>query len=112
MSNVWEADDLDRDPPQWTLNGHMLLWSDGSPAHTEMEPFRSVDDGWEADLRISRSVREGTRWLPLKMKFPSSVRKQWDVQDKPQRHRALQALAIYVRLTEWYQEDLGVLELK
>jgi len=27
-------------------------------------------------------------------------------------HRALQALAIYVRLTEWYQADLGVLELK
>ena len=81
----------------------MLLWSDGSPAHTEMEPFRVVDDGWEADLRISRSVRDGTRWLPLLMKFPASVRTQWDAQGKPQRHRALQALAIYVRLTEWYQ---------
>lgn len=111
MSNVWEADAAP-DPPHWTLNGHMLLWSDGSPAHTEMEPFHSVDDGWEADLRISRSVREGTRWLPLKMKFPLTVRKQWDTQGKSQRHRALQALAIYVRLTEWYQEDLGVLELK
>ena len=111
MSNVWGADAVP-DPPQWTLNGHMLLWSDGSPAHTEMERFRSVDDGWEADLRISRSVREGTRWLPLKMKFPLSVRQQWDAQGKSQRHRALQALAIYVRLTEWYQEDLGVLELR
>jgi hypothetical protein len=90
----------------------MLLWSDGSPAHTEMEPFHSVDDGWEANLKISRSVREGTRWLPLKMKFPLSVRQQWDAQAKSQRHRALQALAIYVRLTEWYQEDLGVLELR
>lgn len=111
MSNVWEADEVP-DPPDWTLNGHMLLWSDGSPAHTEMEPFRSVANGWEADLRISRSVREGTRWLPLKMKFPLSVCKQWDAQGKSQRHRALQALAIYVRLTEWYQENLGVLELK
>ena len=111
MSNVWEADAAPAAPP-WTLNGHMLLWSDGSPAHTEMEPFHSVDDGWEANLRISRSVREGTRWLPLTMKFPLSVRKQWDEQGKSQRHRALQALAIYVRLTEWYQEDLGVLELK
>ena len=99
MSNIWEADAVPA--PQWTLNGHMLLWSDGSPAHTEMEPFRNVDDGWEANLRISRSVREGTRWLPLKMKFPLSVRKQWDEQGKSQRHRALQALAIYVRLTEW-----------
>ena len=77
-----------------------------------MEPFRSVDDGWEADLTISRSVREGTRWLPLVMKFPAGVRKQWDAQGTSQRARALQSLAIYVRLTEWYDEDLGVLELK
>jgi len=112
MSNVWQADDADREPPQWSLNGHMLLWSDGSPAHAEMEHFHGVDEGWEADLKISRSVREGTRWLPLKMKFPASVRKQWDAQGTSQRARALQALAIYLRLTEWYQEDLGVLELK
>lgn len=112
MSNVWESDEAERDPPEWSLNGHMLLWSDGSPAHTAMEPFRSADDGWEADLKISRSVREGTRWLPLLLKFPLSVRKQWDAQGTSQRARALQALAIYVRLTEWYEEDLGVLELK
>ena len=90
----------------------MLLWGDGSPAHTQMEPFRSVDDLWEVDLTISRSVREGTRWLPLVMKFPAGVRKQWDAQGTSQRARALQSLAIYVRLTEWYDEDLGVLELK
>ena len=111
MSSVWEADETERDAPDWTLNGHMLLWSDGSPAHTEMEPFRRVADGWDADLRLSRSVREGTKWLPLKMKFPLPVRKQWDTQGTSQRARALQALAIYVRLTEWYQDDLGVLEL-
>ena len=28
------------------------------------------------------------------------------------RARALQALAIYVRLTEWYDDDMGVFELK
>ncbi len=89
MSNVWEADDAEREAPEWTLNGHMLLWSDGSPAHAEMEPFRRVNDGWEADLKMSRSVREGTRWLPLLVKFPASVRKQWDAQGKSQRHRAL-----------------------
>lgn len=112
MSNIWESDEVDREPPAWSLNGHMLLWSDGSPAHVEMEPFRGVADGWEADFRISRSVREGTRWLPLRMRFPASVRKQWDTQGRSQRARALQALAIYVRLTEWYEDDLGVLELK
>ena len=110
MSNVWEADEVR--PPDWSLNGHMLLWSDGSPAHTEMEPFRSVDDGWEAHLKISRSVREGTKWLPLLIKFPAGVRKQWDLQGTSQRARALQSLAVYVRLTEWYEDDLGVLELK
>ncbi len=112
MSNVWEADEIERGAPDWTLNGHMLLWSDGSPAHVEMEPFRRADDGWQADLKISRSVREGTKWLPLKMQFPLRVRKQWDAQRTSQRARALQALAIYVRLTEWYHDDLGLLELK
>ena len=46
------------------------------------------------------------------MQFPLRVRKQWDAQGTSQRARALQALAIYVRLTEWYQDDLGVLELR
>ena len=46
------------------------------------------------------------------MKLPPGVRKQWDAQGTSQRARALQALAIYVRLTEWYEDDLGVLELK
>lgn len=112
MSNVWKADEVMRDPPGWSLTGHMLLWSDGSPAHVQMEPFKAAADGWEAVLKVSRSVREGTRWLPLRMKFPVAVRKQWEQQGTSTRARALQALAIYVRLTEWYQDDLGVLELK
>jgi hypothetical protein len=31
---------------------------------------------------------------------------------KSARARALQVLASYLRLTEWYEEDLGLLELK
>ena len=112
MSHVWEADEVMRDPPGWSLTGHMLLWSDGSPAHVQMEPFKAAADGWEAPITISRSVRDGTRWLPLKMTMSRDVRRQWDAHGTSARARALQALAIYVRLTEWYEDDLGVLELK
>lgn len=111
MGNVW-ADDTTREPPQWLLTGHMLLWSDGSPAHVDMEPFKASDDGWAAQLMISRSALEGTRWLMLRMTMSPEVRKQWEAEGKSPRARALQALAIYVRLTEWYDDDLGVLELK
>ena len=109
MSNVW-ADD-EREPPDWLLTGHMLLWSDGSPAHVDMAPFRATDDGWESHLMISRSTLQGTRWLTLRMTLTPAVRKAWESQGTSARARALQALAIYVRLTEWYNDDMGVLEL-
>ena len=111
MRNVW-ADETEREPPQWLLTGHMLLWSDGSPAHVDMEHFRAIEDGWEAQLMISRSTLEGTRWLTLRMTLARDVHREWESQGASPRHRALQALAIYVRLTEWYQDDMGVLELR
>ena len=111
MSNVW-ADQTMQEPPQWLLTGHMLLWHDGSPAHVDMEPFRATDDGWEARLMISRSTLEGTRWLTLRMTIAPEVRRRWELEGTSARARALQALAIYLRLTEWYQDDMGVLELK
>lgn len=109
---VWEADAVTWDPPEWLLTGHMLLWNDGSPAHVDMEPFKSRGDGWEAQLMISRSALEGTRWLTLRMHLAADVRKAWESEGKSARARALQELAIYLRLTEWYNEDLGLLELK
>jgi hypothetical protein len=110
---VWDqsADELP-DPPDWSLTGHMLLWSDGSPAHVQMESFVVAGNGWDAALTISRSARDATRWLPLVMRLPAEVRKQWDAQGTSSRARALQSLANYLRLTEWYDDDLGVLELK
>ena len=111
MSNVWAADD-GKTAPDWLLTGHMLLWSDGSPAHVDMEPFRPTDDGWECDLMVSRSAMQGTRWLTLRMQLPREVRDQWEAQGKRPRAQALQALAIYLKLTEWYEDDLGVLELR
>lgn len=111
MRHVW-ADDTECEPPQWLLTGDMLLWSDGSPAHVEMQPFRPADDGWEAQLTISRSTLEGTRWLALRMTLSRDVRRDWESQGTPPRVRAMQSLAIYIRLTEWYQDDLGMLELK
>lgn len=110
MSNVWQADD--EKAPDWLLTGHMLLWSDGSPAHVDMEPFKATDDGWEARLMVSRSALQGTRWLTVRMQLPRDVRGQWEAEGKRPRAQALQALAIYLRLTEWYEDDLGVLELR
>jgi hypothetical protein len=100
------------DPPVWLLTGHMLLWNDGSPAHVDMLPFKAVDNGWEADLMISRSALEGTRWLTMRMRLAPGVRKDWESHGTSARARALQSLAIYLRLTEWYEDDLGVLELR
>jgi hypothetical protein len=111
MSNVWAADD-GKAAPEWLLTGHMLLWSDGSPAHIDMEPFRATDDGWEARLMVSRSAMQGTRWLTMRMKLTREVRADWDAHGTSARARALQELAIYLKLTEWYEDDLGVLELK
>ena len=110
MSNVWEADYST--PPEWLLTGHMVLWSDGSPAHVDMQPFKATDDGWESHLMISRSTLQGTRWLTLRMTLTPQVRREWESQGTSARARALQALAIYVRLTEWYGDDMGVFELK
>ena len=111
MSNVWAADD-EKAPPEWLLTGHMLLWSDGSPAHVDMERFTATEQGWEARLMVSRSALHGTKWLTLRMVLPREVREQWESQGKRSRAQALQALAIYLRLTEWYEDDLGVLELR
>jgi hypothetical protein len=100
------------EPPDWLLTGHMLLWDDGSPAHVDMEPFKLVAGGWEAHLMISRSAMQGTRWLTLRMRLTPEVRKDWEAQGTSARARALQSLAIYLRLTEWYGDDLGVLDLQ
>jgi hypothetical protein len=100
------------DPPEWLLTGHMLLWNDGSPAHVDMLPFTPADNGWEAPLMVSRSALEGTRWLTLRMRLTREVRMQWESQGTSARARALQSLATYLRLTEWYEDDLGLLELR
>jgi hypothetical protein len=110
---VWDGDETPRPaPPTWLLTGHMLLWGDGSPAHVDMEPFTATDEGWEARLMVSRSTLGGTRWLTLRMTITLEARAQWDAQRTSARARALQLLANYIRLTEWYGDDLGVLELK
>ena len=110
MTNVWHADEVA--PPGWLLTGHMLLWSDGSPAHVDMEPFRVTDDGWEARLMVSRSAMHHTRWLTMRMKLSRDVRSDWEAHGTSARARALQELAIYLKLTEWYEDDLGLLELR
>ncbi len=66
------------DPPVWLFTGHMLLWSDGSPAHVDMAPFQSIDGGWEAQLMVSRSALQGTRWLTMRMQLTPGVRKDWE----------------------------------
>jgi hypothetical protein len=110
---VWDDSvEMKSDPPTWLLTGHMLLWNDGSPAHVDMGPFRPVEGGWEAALMISRSAMQGTRWLTMRMRLASGVRKEWEAQGKPERVRALQELANYLRLTEWYEDDIGLLELR
>jgi hypothetical protein len=89
----------------------MLLWSDGSPAHVDMEPFKDTDGGWEAQLMISRSARDRTRWLTLRMVLSREVRREWEAQGTSARARGLQQLSNYLRLREWYDDDLGVLDL-
>ena len=95
MSNVWEADDSS--PPQWLLTGHMVLWSDGSPAHVDMQPFKATDDGWESHLMISRSTLQGTRWLTLRMTLTPQVRKEWDPQKNGGLSTPLSESAMLVR---------------
>ena len=110
---VWDSEvSRHLEPPDWLFTGHMLLWGDGSPAHVDMEPFKPVDGGWEAKLMISRSALQGTRWLTMRMRISPDVRKEWESHGKSARARALQLLANYLRLTEWYEDDIGVLDLK
>lgn len=110
---VWDNESpTKQDPPAWLLTGHMLLWNDGSPAHIDMEHFKETQDGWEANLMISRSAMQGTRWLTMKMRMSQQVRAEWEADGRSARHRALQLLANYLRLTEWYEDDLGLLELR
>ena len=109
---VWESDASAPEPPAWLLTGHMLLWGDGSPAHVDMLPFRAMDEGWVAELMVSRSTLDGTRWLTLRMSMSEAVRAEWESHGRSSRTRALQVLANYLRLTEWYEDDLGVLELR
>lgn len=110
---IWDEEaQLLREPPAWSLTGHLLLWSDGSPAHVHQGPFELKGGGWESECRVSRSEAAGTRWLKLVIRMEAAVRAHWDDLGTSQRARALQALATYVRLREWYDEDLGVLYLK
>ena len=110
---IWDLEsELTREPPPWSLTGRMLLWSDGSPAHVQQEPFELNDRGWEARARVSRSTRGGSKWLDLIIRMDAEVRVQWDAQDTNQAERALQSLANYLRLREWYDHDLGVLSLE
>jgi hypothetical protein len=109
---VWDSEAKQWDPPTWMLTGHMLLWSDGSPAHVDMEHFKEAPDGWEANLMVSRSALQGTRWLTMRMRLTREVRTAWESDGRSVRLRALQVLANYLRLTEWYEDDLGLLELK
>ena len=82
----------------------MLLWSDGSPAHIDMSPFQPIENGWEAQLMISRSTLHGTKWLTLHMRLAGDVRSAWESEGKSARARALQVLANYVRLTDCVQK--------
>lgn len=109
---IWDREaELNREPPAWSLTGHMLLWPDGSPAHVRQEPFELKGIGWEALCRVSRSFRGGDRWLTLVLRLDAEVRVRWEAQGTSCRARALQELANYLRLREWYGEDLGVLYL-
>ncbi len=110
---IWDQEaELRRDPPEWSLSGHMLLWSDGSPALVQQEPFEQKDVGWEARARVSRTTPEGNKWMALVIRLDADVRVEWEAQGTSPRARALQSLANYLRLREWYHEDLGVLYLK
>jgi hypothetical protein len=110
---VWDdAVSVKWEPPVWLLTGHMLLWNDGSPAHVDMAPFKAIGTGWEAELMVSRSALQGTRWLTMRIRVTAEVRQHWELHRTSARARALQSLANYLRLTEWYEDDLGTLDLK
>ena len=110
---VWDDESIKRrEAPSWSLTGQMLLWTDGSPAHVRQDPFIDTGKGWKSEARVSRSTRDGNRWLKLIIEFDDSVRAKWDGEEIDQRDRALMALSTFMHLREWHSEDLGVLYLK
>jgi hypothetical protein len=110
---VWDDESIkQREAPSWSLTGQMLLWTDGSPAHVRQDPFVDKGNSWHSEARISRSTKDGNRWLKLIIEFDDDVRARWDAEDIDQRDRALMALATFMHLREWHGEDLGVLYLK
>jgi hypothetical protein len=111
---VWDDDTKSPiDPPDWLFTGHMLLWGDGSPAHIDMEPFRSIDGGGMGSEPDGQPQHDaGHAVADDAMRLSPAVRAEWESDGKSARARALQVLASYLRLTEWYEDDIGLLELK
>ncbi len=110
---IWDQEtELQKDPPAWSLTGKMCLWADGSPAHVLQERFRLMGAGWEAYAQVSRSTRDGSKWLDLTIRLEAEVRAQWDRASTNQLDHTFVQLSNYLLLREWYDDDLGVLYLK
>lgn len=109
---IWITDTHRPAPPTWSLTGQMLLWPDGSPTHVRQQPFEPVGTGWEATAKVSRSARDGSRWLSLRLRLEADVRTEWEQTAVNERTRAADQLESYLRLREWHDDDLGVLYLK
>ena len=110
---IWTADsNASSRPPDWSLTGLMLLWSDGSPVHAQQLPFERVGTAWESRVRLSRSTRTGTRWLSLQLRLEADVSARWAQDAVDPRARAATLLDAYLKLREWHDDDLGVLYLK
>lgn len=110
---IWDHEtELQRDPPTWSLNGKMCLWADGSPGHVHQERFRLMGAGWEAYGEVSRSTRTGSKWLAFTLRLEPEVRAQWERTVRDPADRAFVELSNFMRLQEWYGDDLGVLYLK
>lgn len=68
--------------------------------------------GWESYGQVSRSTRTGTKYLAFTLRLEADVRAQWErARIDPLDHSHVQ-LSNYMRLREWYGDDLGVLYLK
>lgn len=110
---IWDQEiELTRDPPVWSLTGKMCLWADGSPAHVQQERFRLMGSGWEAFAQVSRSTRDGSKWLALTLRLEADVRAEWEKASTDPVDRTFMELSNYLLLREWYDDDLGVLYLK
>ena len=48
----------------------------------------------------------------MRLHLTREVRADWESHGTSPRARALQVLANYLRLTEWYEDDIGLLDLK